>query len=57
VAADFAIFNIGLAANGEVQDHRNHFATIRTVEGVFHETLTLSMVPAACRTYGMIRSS
>src|SRR5712671_4225964 len=36
VATDFAIFDIDLAANRKVQNHRNPFPTIRTVKEVFH---------------------
>jgi hypothetical protein len=35
-AAYFAIFDVGLAANGQVQHHRNFFTAIWTGECVFH---------------------
>jgi hypothetical protein len=36
VAADFAVFDIDLAANRKVQNHRNLFPTIGAVKEVFH---------------------
>jgi hypothetical protein len=36
LAAYLAVFNVGLAAYGEVQHHRNFFPTIWTGEFVFH---------------------
>ena len=54
VAADFAIFDVSLTANGEVQDHRDFFPAIGAVEGVFHETLTLSMTLATPEPLGSI---
>jgi hypothetical protein len=36
VAADFAVFDVALTANGEVENHRNLFATIGADEGMFH---------------------
>ena len=36
VAADLAVFDIGLPSNGEVEDHRNFFSAIRACEEVFH---------------------
>jgi hypothetical protein len=35
-AAYLAVFNVGLAADGQVQHHRNFFSTIWTGEFVFH---------------------
>jgi hypothetical protein len=68
VAADFAVFNVSLTANRQVEDHRNLFSTIRAVEGVFHWDCMLPSVAAAlyvlwrtefpselliCRFYGL----
>jgi hypothetical protein len=36
MAADFAIFHIDLAGNGEVQDHGDLFPAVRAHESVFH---------------------
>jgi hypothetical protein len=36
VAADFAVFDIGVAVNREVEDHRNFFSARGTGEKVFH---------------------
>ena len=36
MAAHFAVFDIGLAWDGCVQDHRDFFATVGTLECVFH---------------------
>jgi hypothetical protein len=35
-AAYFAVFNVRLAASGQVQHHRNFFSAIWTGEFVFH---------------------
>jgi hypothetical protein len=35
-AAYFAVFNVGLAASGQVQNHRDFFSAIWTGEFVFH---------------------
>ena len=35
-AAYFAVFNVGLAGDGQVQHHRNFFPTVWTAELVFH---------------------
>jgi hypothetical protein len=35
-AAYLAVFNVGLAADGQVQYHRNFFSTVWTGEFVFH---------------------
>jgi hypothetical protein len=35
-AANLAVFNVGLAADGQVQHHRNFFPAIWTGECVFH---------------------
>jgi hypothetical protein len=35
-AAYLAVFDVGLAADGQVHDHRNFFPTIWTGEFVFH---------------------
>jgi len=35
-AAYLAVFNVGLAADGQVQHHRNFFSTMWTGEFVFH---------------------
>jgi hypothetical protein len=37
IAADFTIFDVGLAPHRSVQDHRNLFPTIWTGEVVFHQ--------------------
>jgi hypothetical protein len=44
IAADFAIFDVRLAENGGVKDHRYLFAAIRTHEGEFHMNATLSHI-------------
>ena len=52
-AADFAVFYVGLAADGEVQDHRNFLATVRAGESVFHLDWTNLQQPVsvpACAT-------
>jgi hypothetical protein len=36
VAADFAVFDVALTANREVENHRNLFATIWAGEAMFH---------------------
>lgn len=36
VAADFTVFDVGVTANREVQDHRNLFPTRGAGEGMFH---------------------
>ncbi len=36
VAADFAVFDVGVAVNREVEDHRNLFSARGTGEEVFH---------------------
>jgi hypothetical protein len=36
VAADFAVFDIDLTANRQVENHRNLFPTIGAGEGVLH---------------------
>jgi hypothetical protein len=36
LAAHFAIFDVALSPNRQVQDHRNLFPTIGAIEGVFH---------------------
>ena len=36
IAADFTIFDVDLAGNGEVQDHGDLFAAVRAHESVFH---------------------
>jgi hypothetical protein len=36
IAANFAVFHIGLMANRKVHDHRNLFPAIRANEKVFH---------------------
>jgi hypothetical protein len=36
LAAYLAVFDIGLATDGQVQDHRNLFAAIRAAEFVLH---------------------
>jgi hypothetical protein len=36
VAANFTVFDVTLTANGQVENHRNLFPTIRATEGVFH---------------------
>jgi hypothetical protein len=38
-AADFAVFDVGLAADGYVQNHRNLFSAVRTGELVFHQRM------------------
>jgi hypothetical protein len=35
-AAYFAVFDVGLTTDGQVQNHRNLFTTIWAVELVFH---------------------
>jgi len=37
-AAYLAVFDVGLAVDGQVQHHRNFFSTIWTGEFVFHST-------------------
>jgi hypothetical protein len=37
IAADFTVFDIGLTADREVQNHRNFFAAIGASEEMFHE--------------------
>jgi hypothetical protein len=37
VAAHLTVFDIGVMANREVQDHRDFFAAEGTGEGVFHD--------------------
>ena len=36
VAADFTVFDVGMAGNREVQDHRNLFLAIGAAKGVLH---------------------
>jgi hypothetical protein len=36
IAADFAILDVSLAANGKIQYHRNFFPAIWTMEEMFH---------------------
>jgi hypothetical protein len=36
IAANFAIFGVCLARNGEIEDHRDLLAAVRAHEGVFH---------------------
>jgi hypothetical protein len=36
VAADFAVFDVALPANRQVENHRNLFPTIWAGKGVFH---------------------
>ena len=36
VAANFAVLDVALAANRQVENHRNLFPAIRANEGVFH---------------------
>jgi hypothetical protein len=35
-AADFTIFDVDLTRNGEIQNHRDFFATVRAHESMFH---------------------
>src|SRR5688572_1085082 len=36
IAADFTVFDVGVAGNREVQDHRDLFPAIGAAKGVFH---------------------
>jgi hypothetical protein len=38
-AAHFAVFDVGLAADRDVEHYRNLFATVRASEEVFHKLL------------------
>jgi hypothetical protein len=37
VAANFAIFDVGLASNRQIQHHRNFLSAIGAGKGVFHQ--------------------
>jgi hypothetical protein len=37
VAAHFAVFDVGLASNRKVKNHRNLFPTIGAGKGMFHQ--------------------
>jgi hypothetical protein len=37
VATDFAIFDVALSSNRQVENHRNFFPTIWAGKGVFHQ--------------------
>jgi len=39
IAADFTIFDVDLAGNGEVQDHGDFFPAVGAHESVFHGEL------------------
>ena len=47
VTAHLAVFDIGLTANREVQDHRDIFAAEGTDEGVFHNASTVPQISIA----------
>ena len=47
VAADFTVFDVALAANRQVENHRNLFPAIRTSEGVFHRDSMVQQVLVA----------
>ena len=47
VAADLTVFDVGVTANREVQDHRDLFAAKGTGEGVFHDASTVPQIPVA----------
>ena len=42
-AADFAVFGVGLAANGHVENHRYLFAAIWASKEVFHLELVIDI--------------
>ena len=44
VAADFAVFDVGLTANRQVENHRNLFPTIWASKEVFHWESILQQV-------------
>jgi hypothetical protein len=44
IAAHLTVFDVGVTVDGEVQDHRNFRAAIRTGEGVFHDASTFPQV-------------
>jgi hypothetical protein len=46
-AAHFAVFDIALMADRQVQNHRNLFPIVRAVEGVFHGDSMLQQVHMA----------
>src|ERR1700676_179722 len=48
VAADFAVFDVVLTSNRQVENHRNFFPAIWAVERVFHQKSMLQ--PSAWRT-------
>jgi hypothetical protein len=47
VAADFTVFDVALAANRQVENHRNLFPTIRAMEGVFYRDSMVQLVLVA----------
>jgi hypothetical protein len=41
VAANFTVFDVGLASHRQIQDHRDFFSAIGAGKGVFHQTSML----------------
>ena len=48
-AANFAVFDVGLPPNGQVENHRNFFTTIRATECVFHGNSMQQLVGTSLR--------
>jgi hypothetical protein len=52
VAADFAVFDVGLASNRKVKNHRNLFPTIGAGKGMFHQMSMLQQ--SASRSFSNV---
>jgi hypothetical protein len=53
-ATDFAVFDVGLAANGRIQYYRDLFTTKRTSEKVFHSSyFVLTYQGGSCKQFAL----